>query len=98
MKVNFILIAEGSSDLRLVEHIERILIEEGFEEARGEAPDLGRFRQPIGTTVREKIQAVVKYFPSAEIVFIHGCGPRHPLNGENRADYPGQDARNLAFG
>jgi hypothetical protein len=71
MKVSFILIAEGSSDLRLVEHIERILIEEGFEEARGEAPDLGRFQQPIGTTVKEKLQAVVKYFPSAEIVFIH---------------------------
>lgn len=71
MKMNFIVVAEGSSDLRLVEHIERILIEEGFEEARGEAPDLGLFHPPVGTTVREKLLAVIKYFPSAELIFVH---------------------------
>lgn len=71
MKINFIVVAEGSSDLRLVEHIERILIDEGCEEVRGEAPDLGRFHPPVGTTVREKLQAVIKYFPSAELIFVH---------------------------
>lgn len=71
MKIKFILAGEGSSDLRLVEHIETILVEEGFSEVSGEAPDLGMFVPPVGRSVRDKLLALVKYYPTADLIFIH---------------------------
>jgi hypothetical protein len=71
MKINFLLTGEGSSDLRLVEHIENILIEHGFSEVKGEAPNLSLFPQRIGTSLREKLPALVKHYPSADLIFIH---------------------------
>ncbi|MDG9925968.1 MULTISPECIES: hypothetical protein [unclassified Pseudomonas] len=71
MKINFILTGEGSSDLRLVEHIENILIQNGFDEASGEAPDLGRLVNPPGRTVREKLIAILQYYPDIDAIFVH---------------------------
>ncbi|PNG13815.1 hypothetical protein [Stutzerimonas stutzeri] len=71
MNVSFILLGEGSSDLRLTEHIEQILIMEGFDEVSGDAPDLSMFVQPVGLTVRSKLEAVIKYYPSVDLIFIH---------------------------
>lgn len=71
MKINFLVTGEGSSDLRLVAHIENILINEGFTEVRGEAPDLSLFQTPIGRTVREKLTVLAKYYPSADVIFVH---------------------------
>lgn len=71
MKISFILTGEGTSDLRLVEHIESILIEEGFSEVSGEAPDLGMFRPPVGRTVEEKLTALLKHYPNVDVIFVH---------------------------
>jgi hypothetical protein len=71
MKIRFVLTGEGTSDLRLVEHIQTILIEEGFSEVSGEVPDLGLFTPVVGRSVRDKIQALTKYYPHADVIFVH---------------------------
>ncbi|WP_259754261.1 DUF4276 family protein [Pseudomonas sp. GCEP-101] len=71
MKINFILTGEGTSDLRLVDHIETILINEGFSEVSGEAPDLRLFEPPIGNSVRDKLVTLAKNYPSADVFFVH---------------------------
>lgn len=71
MKISFILTGEGTSDLRLVEHIESILIEEGFSEVSGEAPDLGMFRPSIGRTVQNKLTALFRHYPNVDVIFVH---------------------------
>lgn len=71
MKLNFLLIGEGNSDLRLADHIEYLLIEEGFTEVSGEAPELGLFPAAVGRTVREKLTVLLKYYPHTDVVFIH---------------------------
>jgi len=71
MKINFVLTGEGSSDLRLVEHIENILIEEGFTEASGEAPDLSMFGAPVGRTIREKLTVLLRHYPNIDLIFVH---------------------------
>ena len=71
MKIRFVLAGEGSSDLRLVEHIQTILINEGFSEVSGEIPDLGMFTPPVGRSVREKLIALMKYYPHADLILIH---------------------------
>lgn len=71
MRISFVLTGEGSSDLRLVEHIQSILIDEGFSEVQGEAPDLGLFPTPIGRTVKEKITALFNHYPHTDVIFVH---------------------------
>jgi hypothetical protein len=71
MKIRFVLTGEGSSDLRLVEHIQTILINEGFSEVSGEIPDLGMFTPAVGRSVREKLLALVKYYPHADLILVH---------------------------
>ncbi len=71
MKIRFVLAGEGSSDLRLVEHIQTILIGEGFSEVSGEVPDLGMFHPPVGRSVRDKLKALTKYYPHADLIFVH---------------------------
>ncbi|MHC8379275.1 hypothetical protein ACYZT3_25755 [Pseudomonas sp. MDT1-16] len=71
MKIRFVLTGEGSSDLRLVEHIQTILINEGFSEVSGEIPDLGMFTPAVGRSVREKLLALMKYYPHADLILVH---------------------------
>lgn len=71
MKIRFILTGEGSSDRYLVDHIENILIEEGFSEVSGEAPDLGLFQPAVGRSVEEKLRALARAYPSADVFFVH---------------------------
>lgn len=71
MKIRFVLTGEGSSDLRLVEHIETILVGEGFSEVSGEIPDLGLFRPAVGRSVRDKLVALSRYYPHADVIFVH---------------------------
>lgn len=71
MKIKFLLIGEGTSDLRLVDHIETIFIEEGFDEASGEAPDLSLFNPPVGRDISSKLNCLVKNFPEFDVIFIH---------------------------
>lgn len=71
MKIHFILIGEGSSDLRLVDHIQNILLDEGFSEVSGEAPDLGMFPNPVGRTVRDKIDTLIAHYKNIDVIFVH---------------------------
>ena len=82
MKVRFILTGEGTSDFNLVEHIENLLVEDGFDEASGEAPDLASLPVPVGNGVREKLSTLVELYPSAHVIFVH-----------RDADNAGVDAR-----
>ncbi|WP_082731511.1 DUF4276 family protein [Pseudomonas sp. HUK17] len=71
MKIKFLLIGEGTSDLRLVNHIETIFIEEGFDEVSGEAPDLSLFNPPVGRDISSKLKCLIKNFPEFDVIFIH---------------------------
>jgi len=71
MRVNFVLIGEGTSDLRLVEHIESVLIQSGFDEVSGEAPDLGILAPNAGRTVSAKLAAVLQHYPNIDAIFVH---------------------------
>lgn len=71
MKINFVLTGEGPSDLRLVDHIENVLIDEGFAEVSGDAPDLSIFNPPVGRTVRDKLVALLRHYPNADAIFVH---------------------------
>lgn len=71
MKIRFVLTGEGTSDLRLVEHIQTVLIEEGFSEVSGEAPDFSLFSPVVGRSVRDKVRALVKHYPHADVIFVH---------------------------
>lgn len=48
----------------------------------GEAPDLSMFTQPVGRTVREKIDTLLKHYPNTDVIFVH-----------RDADNAGADAR-----
>lgn len=84
MKISFVLTGEGASDLRLVEHIENILIEEGFGEVSGEAPDLSFYRQPVGNSVQEKLVALLKLYPNVDVIFIHRDADRVGIAGREQ--------------
>lgn len=71
MKISFLVTGEGVSDLRLTEHIESVLIEEGFTEVSGEAPDLSFFNPVPGRSVPEKIRALLRHYPNIDLLFVH---------------------------
>jgi hypothetical protein len=71
MRVRFLLIGEGTSDLALVGHLERCFILAGAREAGGEAPDLARLLRPPGHGVSEKLRAVLELDPVFDAVLIH---------------------------
>lgn len=71
MKINFVLIGEGTSDLRMLTHIENILIAEGFDEVSGKALLQEYGNPPIGNTVSEKITAARRQFPNANLFIVH---------------------------
>ncbi len=71
MRISFLLIGEGTSDLRLIDHIESIFIDEGFTEVSGEAPDLGRFNPPAGRDTKSKLGCLLQNFPQFDVIFIH---------------------------
>lgn len=71
-RVRFLFLGEGSSDSALVSHLERCLILAGAREAGGEAPDLGRLRDPPGHRVADKLRAALEQLnPVFDAVFIH---------------------------
>ncbi|WP_175797008.1 hypothetical protein [Burkholderia ambifaria] len=82
MKVNFVLTGEGPSDRNLADHIESILIEEGFVEVSGNAPDLGLLPNPVGRSVRDKLNVILQLYPNVDAIFVH-----------RDADKAGVDAR-----
>ncbi|WP_144023115.1 DUF4276 family protein [Burkholderia sp. AU15512] len=84
MKVNFVLTGEGPSDRNLVDHIESILIEEGFVEVSGSAPDLGLLPNPVGRGVREKINVILQLYPNVDAIFVHRDADRAGVDARRR--------------
>ena len=82
MRIQFVLIAEGSSDSGMIHHIELLCIHAGADEASGTAPEFSRL-SGIGTSLRDKLQAAMQLEPSANLFLLHrdadsrDSGPRH---------------------
>ena len=64
MKVRFLLICEGSSDIALVSHIQALLIDCGASEADGSAWYRGRL-------VKDKIRQGLRYHGGVDVLFVH---------------------------
>lgn len=71
MKIRFLLVAEGSSDENLIAHIETLLINCGAKEASGTMPDLTIFREKIGRSIKDKVDASIKLEPNVDVIFVH---------------------------
>lgn len=71
MKISFLLTGEGTSDLMLQSHIETILVDAGFTEVHGEAPDIGLICPNAGRSVRDKLGVLKKYYPDVDVIFFH---------------------------
>lgn len=91
MKVRFLLICEGSSDVALVSHIQALLIDCGASEADGSAWYRGRL-------VKDKIRQGLRYHGAVDLLFVHrdadraGAAARFAEIGEgvSSADYLGR--------
>ena len=70
MRVQFVLISEGSSDNGLVSHLEAVCIHVGADEAAGITFDRQRLG-PIGSKVADKLRAAMTLEPQANLFFIH---------------------------
>ena len=81
-KINYYFIGEGSSDTSLVDHIDAMLVEAGFDEVYSDAPDIGLIEPSAGNSVGEKIDALIRWDPNVKTFFIH-----------RDADNAGYDAR-----
>lgn len=71
MKVNFLLTGEGTSDLMLQTHLEKMLIAVGFTEVYGQAPDISQLAPRAGRTVRDKLTVLMRCFPQTDVIFYH---------------------------
>lgn len=70
MRIHFVLISEGSSDNGLVDHLERLCIAYGAEEATGSPLDFRRL-PTVERTVAGKLRAAIQLEPNANLIFIH---------------------------
>lgn len=95
MKINFLLTGEGVSDLRLTEHIEDLLILEGFSEVSGEAPDLTMFSPTPGRTVHQKISALLRHYPNTDLIFVHRDSDGEPINDRELEIYRAAQLLNI---
>lgn len=91
MKVNFVLTGEGPSDRNLVDHIEGILVEEGFVEVSGSAPDLGLLPNPVGRSVREKLGVILKLYPNVDAIFVHRDADQAGIDARKREIFEAAD-------
>lgn len=71
MRVQFALVAEGPADRALVRPLQDLCLECGATEASGSAPDLRRLPIRVGGRAQDKLQAVVRLVPDAELYFVH---------------------------
>ena len=71
MRIQFVLVCEGSSDRGLVQHLETLCVRAGASEAIGDAPDLGRLPVPPGKTVAEQAGAILKLGAEINLLFVH---------------------------
>lgn len=71
MKLDFLFICEGSSDLGLKDILEQLCIKHGATEAMCVAPDLSILPYNVGKTVTAQINAALELEPNIRCVFIH---------------------------
>jgi hypothetical protein len=71
LKVRFLLVGEGATDLRLAPILQSVCVVCGAAEASGIAPDLGRLPTRVGKTVRAQVEAALSLEPDANVVFVH---------------------------
>lgn len=71
VRIYFVLIGEGSSDVGLIAHLERLCIDVGADEVSGTSPDFQRLDERMGTSVEAKIKATLQLEPNANLIFIH---------------------------
>ncbi len=71
VRVQFVLISEGTSDHGLVSHLESVCIHVGADEVIGIAIDAQRLSSAIGNKVSDKIKAAVALEPHANLFLIH---------------------------
>lgn len=90
MRINFLLVCEGSFDEEIISHLEKLLIECGADEATG-------FAYSTGGAIKSKIRAAIKDMPYMDCLFVHrdadspNSDPRYEeiKNSLNSADYDG---------
>jgi hypothetical protein len=70
MKMDFALLCEGASDEGLVQQIERLCVNAGFDEARGVIPEFHRIDN-VGKSIADRLRALSVLEPDIEVVFIH---------------------------
>ena len=71
VRVQFVLISEGTSDHGLVSHLESICIHVGADEVIGIAIDSQRLTSAAGIKISDKIKAAVALEPQANLFLIH---------------------------
>ncbi len=71
MRRHFVLVAEGSSDLALIPHLEQLCIDAGADEVTGAAPDFQRLPQRVGRTVQARIRVARILEPAANLLLVH---------------------------
>lgn len=71
VRVQFVLISEGTSDHGLVSHLESVCIHLGADEVLGSAIDAQRLSSAIGIKVTDKIKVAVALEPHANLFLIH---------------------------
>ena len=71
MRVQFLLIAEGSTETGLLDHLTSLCIAAGATEASGLVPPFARLATPIGHDVALCLRAAHQLLPEANLFFVH---------------------------
>lgn len=71
MNINFVFVAEGSSDYALVTHLEALCSYCGATEVTGVALEFERLPSSVGRSVLNKLTAAQKAEPGANLFFVH---------------------------
>lgn len=71
MIINFILVAEGTSDNALIPHLEQLCIKCGASEVSGAAIDFSRLPVRVGNGISDKLSEARRLAPEANLFFIH---------------------------
>jgi hypothetical protein len=71
VKVRFLFIAEGSSDRALSEHLARLCVQAGADEAQDVSPDLSLVRPAPGKSLAAYLACSLELEPQANLVFLH---------------------------
>ncbi|MBX0329991.1 DUF4276 family protein [Oscillochloris sp. ZM17-4] len=71
MRVQFLLIGEGTTEHGLVEHLANLCIQVGATEASGSVPPFARLEVPVGHNMVLRLRAAHRLNPLANLYFVH---------------------------